>query len=307
MNTELNNWKKQGKYFSHLGHNIFYQDNHEEKDPINQPCLVLIHGFPTSSWDWNLLWPKLSVYFRLITVDLLGFGFSDKPKDHTYTIEAQADMIEALLNHCAVQQYHMIAHDFGTLIAQEMLSRHQTQNNMVQTASLISLLAMSGSIFPELSNPRLIQKLLISKVGFLISRLMNRNKFYKNLSQVFSNSHPPEQETLETYWQLLTERDGHRLLHKICYFLVERANHGKRWAEAWQTAGIPIRYVVGTDDPMYGGDKFQRLSMLSKHKDVHEIQNAGHFPQLEATETTYKLILEFVQQHPIPKIQQGNA
>lgn len=305
MNTELENWKKQGKYFAYRGHNIFYRDNREEKDSINQPCLFLIHGFPTSSWDWNLLWPKLSQHFRLITLDLLGFGFSDKPINYTYEVGGQADMIEALLKHCGVQQYHMIAHDFGTLIAQELLFRHQTKNDKVQIPSLISLFAMSGSIFPELSNPKLIQKLLISNIGFLISRLMNRNKFYKNLSQVFSNSHPPEQETLETYWQLLTEKNGHRLLHKISYFLVERANHGKRWAKAWQATDIPIRYAVGEDDPMYGGEKLQQLCELSKHDDVHEIQNAGHYPQLEANETIHKLIVEFIQQHSMPKPQHG--
>ncbi|RMH16697.1 MAG: alpha/beta fold hydrolase, partial [Gemmatimonadetes bacterium] len=42
--------------------------------PADAPALVLIHGFPTASWDWHLLWPKLAERFRLLAFDLIGYG-----------------------------------------------------------------------------------------------------------------------------------------------------------------------------------------------------------------------------------------
>ena len=50
-------------------------DNDEDK-----PWLLLIHGYPTSSWDWTALWRPLSLSFRLAAVDMIGFGLSDKPQ-----------------------------------------------------------------------------------------------------------------------------------------------------------------------------------------------------------------------------------
>ena len=77
---KLTEWKNTGKYFDFKGRNIFYQENGKGE------TLVLVHGFPTSSWDWEKIWPKLSEKYNLLAPDLLGFGFSDKPTNHQYSI-----------------------------------------------------------------------------------------------------------------------------------------------------------------------------------------------------------------------------
>jgi len=57
----------------------------------------LIHGFPTASWDWNKIWNALKKKYHLLAPDLIGFGFSDKPKKYNYSIMDQADLIEDFL------------------------------------------------------------------------------------------------------------------------------------------------------------------------------------------------------------------
>src|SRR5207253_7189711 len=57
--------------------------------------VTLLHGFPTCSWDWSALADGLSDY-QLLMPDLLGFGDSDKPPGHHYTLMEQADLIAAL-------------------------------------------------------------------------------------------------------------------------------------------------------------------------------------------------------------------
>ena len=55
--------------------------------------LLLIHGFPTASWDWSRLWqPLINSGRQLIALDMLGFGLSDKPANHTYNMMDQAEV-----------------------------------------------------------------------------------------------------------------------------------------------------------------------------------------------------------------------
>lgn len=192
MNNNLTNWKNSGRFFHYQGHKIFYTYSFLSGDVKHQkdkPTLLCIHGFPMSSWDWSSLWPELTSKYHVLALDQLGFGFSDKPSHHQYSIVEQTDITEALLNQLNIKDYHLLAHDFGTLIAQELLDRDQERSKLAQSISapkINKLIAMSGSIFPELSNPRLIQKLLISRIGFLITKLFNQKKFNQSMTRVFT-------------------------------------------------------------------------------------------------------------------------
>ena len=82
--TEL--WRAQGEYQSLLGHQIFCIDSDKGSE---KPIILLIHGFPTSSWDWQPIWDDLITDYRVIGLDMLGFGFSDKPNNRNYSIQGQ--------------------------------------------------------------------------------------------------------------------------------------------------------------------------------------------------------------------------
>ncbi|NXK88157.1 MEST protein, partial [Formicarius rufipectus] len=88
--------------------------------------VLLLHGFPTSSYDWNKIWEGLTQRFqRVIALDFLGFGFSDKPRPHRYSISEQALLVEQLLQHLGLRRrrLNLLAHDYGATVAQELLHR----------------------------------------------------------------------------------------------------------------------------------------------------------------------------------------
>ena len=88
----LDNWIKTGKYFKFQEkYRIFYKEDGEGE------VLLCIHGFPTCSWDWHRIWPYLIEKFRVIAIDMIGFGYSDKSKKYDYAIANQADLHELLL------------------------------------------------------------------------------------------------------------------------------------------------------------------------------------------------------------------
>ena len=84
----LDAWRAFGKQYNHNGHNVFYREEGEG------PVLLCIHGFPTASWDWHRIWGSLTSHYRVIAPDMLGFGFSDKPKQYDYTIADHTDLHE---------------------------------------------------------------------------------------------------------------------------------------------------------------------------------------------------------------------
>jgi pimeloyl-ACP methyl ester carboxylesterase len=116
----LRQWRALGMYSQVGAHRLFVR----EAGDVTRPALLLVHGFPTASFDWHLLWPALAEHFHLVAPDLLGFGFSDKPRGHHYRIGAQADRIEQILREREIDRVHVLAHDLGDSVAQELLARH---------------------------------------------------------------------------------------------------------------------------------------------------------------------------------------
>ncbi|MGB0525878.1 MAG: alpha/beta fold hydrolase, partial [Flammeovirgaceae bacterium] len=154
----LEAWKASGAYFKHQGHSIFY------KSAGQGEVLLLIHGFPTASWDWWKIWSTLTQNYRVIALDMIGFGFSDKPRSYSYSILDQADIHEELLNLLGINACHILAHDYGDTVTQELLARFHAG----KTAFTIqSVCLLNGGLFPETHQARLIQKLLMSPIGFL--------------------------------------------------------------------------------------------------------------------------------------------
>ncbi|MEO1475355.1 MAG: alpha/beta hydrolase [Pseudomonadota bacterium] len=86
------------------------------------PAIVLLHGVPTSSWMYRKVIPGLQTNFRVISVDLIGFGSSDKPEGEAAYGEAlQAERVRLLLGELGVDQYALLLHDMGGLVAWEIM------------------------------------------------------------------------------------------------------------------------------------------------------------------------------------------
>ncbi len=110
----LNEWKEQGEYLTLNGSQIFTREDGDASDPV----LLLIHGYPSASWHWEGMWDELVKHYRVLTLGMLDYGFSDKPKDTPYLINSQAGLYTEYLAKHNVSSYHIIAHDYGDTVAQ---------------------------------------------------------------------------------------------------------------------------------------------------------------------------------------------
>ncbi|MCJ8170589.1 alpha/beta fold hydrolase [Atopomonas sediminilitoris] len=280
-------WLATEQHFSFRGQRIAYWTAGS-----GEP-LLLIHGFPTLAWDWHYLWAPLAQRYRLIACDLLGFGRSAKPRGHAYSLLEQADLQEALLDELAVNQpLHVLAHDYGDSVAQELLARHQ---DGVLAAPLASLVFLNGGLFPETHKPVLVQKLLLSPLGALIGRLFAREKLKQNFQRIFGPDTPPREDELDVFWQMLEHNNGRAGLHRLMRYMPERRVHRERWVRAMQQTAVPLRVIDGAVDPISGAHMVARYRELIPNPDTVLLERIGHYPQVEAPEAVLEHYLAFRQ------------
>jgi pimeloyl-ACP methyl ester carboxylesterase len=243
------------------------------------PALLLIHGFPTSSWDWHKVWSTLKHSYQLLALDLVGFGYSDKPSGYPYSIFDQADLIEQLMNHLGIRNYDILAHDVGDTIAQELLARQMEQ----KTGFIRSCCLLNGGLFPETHRPTATQQLLLSPLGGVIARLMSFERFKKSFLPVFGARSKPDEDELQNFYRLIRFNNGARNMHRLIRYITERRQNRERWLAALRNFS-PLRLINGLEDPVSGAHMVSRYRELIPNPDVVELPGVGHYPQSEAPE-----------------------
>ena len=281
-------WQSRGKLEAVLGHSIFVLDEGDS----SLPTIVLLHGFPTSSWDWQPIWSELVKNYRLIALDMLGFGFSDKPNSRTYTIHGQADIVEALVKTKGLTNFHVLAHDYGDTVAQELLAR---QLEGTGSGTWLSCCLLNGGLFPETHRALLTQKLLLSPLGKFLNRLTGYSKFSKNFSSVFGPQSKPSEQDLENFWWLINVNNGKHIFHNLITYMRDRIEHRERWVSALQKSTIPLAVINGSVDPVSGAHMVARYKELNCRLDyLAQLSVIGHYPQVEAPKEVYSHYQHFI-------------
>ncbi|KAM6146316.1 mesoderm-specific transcript homolog protein isoform 2-T2 [Phoenicopterus ruber ruber] len=263
LSPALLSWRSSGGYFTYKDQNIFYRDSTGAVG--SSDIVVLLHGFPTSSYDWCKIWEGLTQRFhRVIALDFVGFGFSDKPRPHRYSIFEQASIVEGLVRHLGLhhQRINLLSHDYGDTVAQELL--HRYEHNKTGSILINSLCLSNGGIFPETHYPWFIQKIL--KDGGLLSPVITRlmNFFF------FSRG--------------------------ILQYINQRKKHRDRWVGALMSTSVPLHLIYGPLDPVNPHPEFLQLykkvlpmstvSVLDDH--------ISHYPQLEDPTGFLNAYLNFI-------------
>lgn len=276
---QLQDWAASGQLVEQAGRRLFFRQAGQG------PALVLLHGFPTSSWDWHLLWPQLVRHYTLIAPDLYGFGFSDKPRQFRYSIGDQADWIEGLLALLGVKEAMLLAHDYGDTVAQELMARQLDRMQSDERGVYWQCVALlNGGLFPETHRPRPIQHLLNSPLGPLVSRLLNRKRFGKSFAAVFGESHQPTAAALDCFWELISLYGGHRIAHLLIRYINERSANRTRWVGALSNWQAPLCLINGPDDPVSGQHLVTRFAKLVPAAPCFVLPGVGHYPQVEDPE-----------------------
>ncbi|GJL95678.1 MAG: epoxide hydrolase [Hyphococcus sp.] len=273
----LDAWRSEAEFFEAKGQRIAYWTS--PSPDADKPWLLLIHGYPTSSWDWTATWPQLQDKFNLAAMDMLGFGLSDKPGNIEYSLIDQADLQEALLERLGIGEAHAFVHDYGNSVGQELLARH---NEASLSFSLKSMCFLNGGLFPEQHRARPIQKLGLTPLGFLIGAMMTKEKFRATFDNIFGPSTKASHEEIDGHWALIRENDGHKQLHKLLQYIPERKANRERWVGALINTRAPLRLIDGGADPVSGKHLYEYYREIVPEADAVLFEDIGHYPHTEA-------------------------
>ncbi|MGH0135724.1 UNVERIFIED_CONTAM: hypothetical protein FKN15_014361 [Acipenser sinensis] len=205
ISPTLNSWKTAGAFFTFKGNHIFYRAWQDLRK------VILITRSHERIWD------GLNQRFsRVIALDFLGFGFSDKPRPHQYSIFEQANIVEALMAHLGLrdQKTNILSHDYGDTVALELLFRRE--HNKTGHLMISSLCLSNGGIFPETHYPRFLQKLLKDSgvLSPILTRLINFVFFSKGIGAVFGPYTQPTDGEFWDMWTGIRVNDGHLVMDR---------------------------------------------------------------------------------------------
>jgi pimeloyl-ACP methyl ester carboxylesterase len=284
------NYLKQAEFSELCGHRIAHWQSLDFQKNSDKDTILFIHGFPSAAWDWHFQWKHLAGQFRLLSLDMLGFGLSDKPTKHQYSLLQQADIIQALLARQGVKQCHVFAHDYGDSVAQELLSRQDDGENQ---AKIMSICFLNGGLFASHHRPLFTQKLLKSRLGGLASHFMNKASLSRGFNKIVAAHSQPSHHEIDTLWQLIEHNSGKRVLPKLLSYIDERNVHGKRWTQSMTNTAVPLYFINGVHDPISGQHMLDHYIDIIPNPRTTAL-DVGHYPQLEAPEQVLSLYRTFL-------------
>ena len=208
-----------GSFFRYKNFKIFY---HQEGVGEN---LLIIHGYPFGSYEWRNIISNLSEKFRVTTFDLLGMGFSDKPENHQYSYEEYCEIVNSLLEFLKISDTHILSHDLGVSVVQELISWDLEQKNRFQISSIAFV---NGSSFIDVYKPRFIQRLLSQTPDFFgkfLSKKISKNSIFKSVKSVYGKNTQPTENFLEEQLEVLNYNNGKQITYRIGRLVFEKKNY----------------------------------------------------------------------------------
>lgn len=278
---DIRAWWSEGELVELSGHRVWM------RRWGSGPPLTLLHGFPSSSHDFWKIAPALAERHELIALDLLGFGASDKPADHDYSIVEQVDLVEALWAREGITATSLVGHDYSVSLVQELLARRAEGALAVEITAAHLL---NGGVYPDVHRPTPAQLVMADpEQGPQLSAAMTEELFVAGLRETFGPAHDTADEDGAQIWASIAH--GGVVLHRTIAYMAERREHAARWTGALETTDVPLCFVWGMLDPISGAHMAERIRERVPDAPLVALDDVGHWPSLEAPDRVAAAIL----------------
>jgi pimeloyl-ACP methyl ester carboxylesterase len=278
MGALVDAWRARGTDRTLCGERVFTLEVPATGPETSAPLLVL-HGFPTSSFDFRRVVDALAVDRRVVLFDYLGFGLSAKP-DRPYRLVDQADLAVALCADLGLDRIGLLSHDIGDTIGGELLARQLEGSWGVEVTDRV---LTNGSVFMDLvqltDGQRFLEALPDERLD---PGVLDRDGVLAGLTGTFAPGADVAGEELDADWELISAEGGERLLARLARYIAERRRHESRWTPPLVDHPSPLTVVWGAEDPIARPAMAERLASARADAKVTVLDGVGHYPMVEA-------------------------
>lgn len=280
-------WIARGRYVTLGGRKIFVFEQGAG------PVLLLLHGFPTSCFDWRGVSDRLRDRFRCVAFDFPGYGLSDKPEAYSYSLFQQADTVEELARELGIREAHVVSHDMGTSVHCELLARasggtlgFRIAKSTITNGSMLQWLAKITPFQVMLASNETLPRAMELCAAGLPGHVPALRALMKH----------PDAWTAEdatVIEEMMAYQEGHRRLPAIAGYMRERYVHRDRWIGALGQSQESLQFVWATEDPIATAEMGRELHRLFPKARFTELPGLGHFLIAEDPERVARGIESF--------------
>jgi pimeloyl-ACP methyl ester carboxylesterase len=293
MGTEaVEQWAAKGKRQEVGGHRLFVIDQAAERE--EEPPLLVLHGFPSGSFDWRHVLDRLAARRRVILFDFLGFGLSDKP-DIRYGIRLHADHAQEIVTGLGLDEVALLTHDMGDTVGGELLARSLDGTLGFGIGRRV---ITNGSIYLAMAQLTVGQQALLAAPDAMLpaDRTADDWKpgFTAGLAGTFAPAAQPTPEELEAQWELMATDDGYRLLPRLIRYIEDRRVDESRFTGAIENHPSHLGIIWGELDPVAVHPMALRLREACPHAPLTTLDGIGHYPMIEAPDRVATAVLQYL-------------
>jgi pimeloyl-ACP methyl ester carboxylesterase len=291
--TTSSGWEGIGTYRALGGERVFTIDAPAIGPEEHAPLLIL-HGFPTSSFDYTAVLDGLRSERRVLLLDLLGYGLSSKP-DRPYSMALQADLAAAFVAELGVDRLALLTHDMGDTVGGELLARRAEGAWPVEVTQRV---VTNGSIYIAQAHLTNGQQMLL---GLPDEELpagipIDASSLTQSLRETFSAQTPLAppgwtEDPVPAAAAQIVHNDGHRMLPRLIRYIEERRANERRFTGAIETDPSPLHIVWGLDDPIAVPSMVDTLLGARPDATATRLDGVGHYPMVEAPQRFLDAVL----------------
>jgi pimeloyl-ACP methyl ester carboxylesterase len=272
-------WRAAGTYVEAGGDQVFVRDEPAADPEAGLPPLLVLHGFPSSGFDYRLSLPQLAARRRVVIPDHLGHGLSDKP-DRRYGIRMLADAAEAAVATLGLEEVDLLTHDVGDSVGGELLARDLERGLPFRVRRRV---VTNGSIYMDLVQLSAGQQFLLS-LPDEASDLITEEAWIGGLRGTFAPEAAVPDDELAALWLLNTHAGGQRMLPRTIRYIEDRRKEERRYTEPIEVHPSPLGVVWGRLDPIAVHAMAERLVATRAGAPLITFDDVGHYPMVEAPE-----------------------
>lgn len=252
------------------------------------PTVVLLHGWPTNALLWQPQVQALKTHYRVLTLDWLGFGHSDKPKDYVYTFSQQKAVLNTVLQTLLApdEKVRIVAHDIGGPPAILWTQEHPQR---------VQQLILLNTVLYTFSMP--LDK--ISHTAFKIPLLKQLLGSRFGLSKIMQSVTRSKSKAITTHIQTILQAHqafSPSLAIKLILMPIEQGKQDEllSLASVYKALAVSKHLVIAAKDPLCS-KHMQRLQEENPSVGVDYLPHCGHYLAVEEADQLSEILLRVLE------------